>query len=165
MSENDLKAFRLYGKVPGKNMLSKIRKERKYFDSGDYMMAKAGVPPVQSLGTSIPTHEGIPPAALPSHDHMSSSPTGQPIAFPPPPLSIVGGSCQDGLNRRASLSAVGVGMQARAEPSFVSGPHHPQGSDRPSQITLQDANWDVLPSSYPMKHTSSAPAKTSAGDR
>lgn len=108
MSEQELKAFKMYGKVPAKNLLTKMQKvsrngrvvrvvsgdrrqstgqdrcdcdcavvvdddgcalscearadpftqERKYFDSGDYMMSKAGVSPPQPLGTAIPTPEG-----------------------------------------------------------------------------------------------------------
>lgn len=74
MSDEDQKAFKLYGKVPGKNVLTKmqkvylavapyrqpelIRQDRKYFDSGDYMMNKAGVQSAQAPGTAIPTPEG-----------------------------------------------------------------------------------------------------------
>lgn len=32
--------------------------DRKYFDSGDYMMSKAGVASAQAPGTAIPTPEG-----------------------------------------------------------------------------------------------------------
>jgi hypothetical protein len=32
--------------------------DRKYFDSGDYMMSKAGVQSAQAPGTAIPTPEG-----------------------------------------------------------------------------------------------------------
>jgi hypothetical protein len=73
MSEQDQKAFKMYGKVPGKNLLTKMQKvssgtriarlaadrqDRKYFDSGDYMMSKAGVASAQAPGTAIPTPEG-----------------------------------------------------------------------------------------------------------
>jgi hypothetical protein len=57
MSEQDQKAFKMYGKMPAKNLLTKMQKDRKYFDSGDYMMSKAGVPTGQVLGTAIPTAE------------------------------------------------------------------------------------------------------------
>jgi hypothetical protein len=80
MNEQELKAFKLYGKVPAKNLLTKMQKvgsasrpfsslrkrawqltrmqDRKYFDSGDYMMSKAGVTQAQPVGTAIPTPEG-----------------------------------------------------------------------------------------------------------
>lgn len=81
MSEEEQKAFKLYGKLPAKNLITKMQKvslesvmsvkawqfcerpltsiqERKYFDSGDYMMSKAGVASAQAPGTAIPTPEG-----------------------------------------------------------------------------------------------------------
>jgi hypothetical protein len=76
MSEQDQKAFKMYGKIPGKNLLTKMQKvrrfglisptyadvqDRKYFDSGDYMMSKAGVASAQAPGTAIPTPEGYVP--------------------------------------------------------------------------------------------------------
>lgn len=74
MTEQEQKAFKMFGKVPAKNLLTKMQKvrhprlsgrveslmmqDRKYFDSGDYMMNKAGVGNAQPLGTAIPTPEG-----------------------------------------------------------------------------------------------------------
>lgn len=83
MSAEDQKAFKLYGKVPGKNVLTKMQKvrpssilrkgiklikdqDRKYFDSGDYMMNKAGVASAQAPGTAIPTPEGYAFVQLPA---------------------------------------------------------------------------------------------------
>lgn len=87
MTEEEQKLFRLYGKLPThKNVLSKVQKasrpwnaasfaataaltlradandrcrrqDRKYFDSGDYAMSKAGVTPQTSVGTAIPSPE------------------------------------------------------------------------------------------------------------
>jgi len=43
LSEEEAKLFRLYGKLPNKkDLLQNKLKERKYFDSGDYAMSKAG---------------------------------------------------------------------------------------------------------------------------
>ncbi|KAF7571973.1 Endosulfine domain containing protein [Pyrenophora tritici-repentis] len=43
MSEQEAKLFRLYGKLPNKkDLLQNKLKERKYFDSGDYALSKAG---------------------------------------------------------------------------------------------------------------------------
>ena len=74
MSEQDQKALNMYGKVPAKNLLTKMQKvsdfglynqygntdeqDRKYFDSGDYMMSKAGVDSAQAPGTAITTPQG-----------------------------------------------------------------------------------------------------------
>lgn len=67
--------FRLYGKLPShKNVLTKMQKvflppsapqtiaerlvqERKYFDSGDYALSKAGKAPQSTVGTAIPSPE------------------------------------------------------------------------------------------------------------
>ena len=43
LTEEEQKLFRLYGKLPNKKDLLKNKlSERKYFDSGDYAMSKAG---------------------------------------------------------------------------------------------------------------------------
>lgn len=78
MSEEEQKLFRLYGKLPThKNVLTKMQKvhviatslwiicltyrhvvkDRKYFDSGDYALSKAGVAPQNAVGTAIPNPE------------------------------------------------------------------------------------------------------------
>ena len=80
MTEEEKKLFRLYGKLPThKNVLTKVQKvrlhrrcsslvhhrldtnsllqDRKYFDSGDYALSKAGVTPQAAVGTAIPHPE------------------------------------------------------------------------------------------------------------
>ncbi|KAG8817762.1 hypothetical protein FRC19_011163 [Serendipita sp. 401] len=58
MTEEEKKLFRLYGKLPThKNVLAKVQKDRKYFDSGDYALSKAGVAPQSNVGTAIPSPE------------------------------------------------------------------------------------------------------------
>ncbi|KIO29205.1 hypothetical protein M407DRAFT_70826, partial [Tulasnella calospora MUT 4182] len=58
LTPEEQKLFRLYGKLPThKNVLSKVSKDRKYFDSGDYAMSKAGVTPQNAVGTAIPSPE------------------------------------------------------------------------------------------------------------
>ncbi|CED84452.1 Regulator of ATP-sensitive K channels Alpha-endosulfine/ARPP-19 and related cAMP-regulated phosphoproteins [Phaffia rhodozyma] len=82
LNEEEKKLFQLYGKLPSKksNPLSRMQ-ERKYFDSGDYAMSKAGTMagnPVQ-VGTAIPKPETIPHASPPpssgSVPTLSSSPS------------------------------------------------------------------------------------------
>jgi len=83
LSEEEQKLFRLYGKLPThKNNLMKMQKERKYFDSGDYALSKAGVAPQTNVGTAIPNPQNIPHASTPSintvnkpHESHSISPT------------------------------------------------------------------------------------------
>jgi len=76
MTEEEKKLFRLYGKLPThKNVLTKVQKDRKYFDSGDYALSKAGVAPQSNVGTAIPSPENIPHASPPSNLATSSSGT------------------------------------------------------------------------------------------
>jgi len=89
MTEEEKKLFRLYGKLPAhKNVLSKVQKDRKYFDSGDYALSKAGVTPQALVGTAIPHPENIPHVTPSPHaSPFSTSPTGQlgsPIKEPVP---------------------------------------------------------------------------------
>lgn len=71
LSEEEQKLFRLYGKLPSKkDILSQKLKERKYFDSGDYALSKAGKASdvgVTTIGSKHPLPENIP------HSH---NPTG-----------------------------------------------------------------------------------------
>ncbi|KDQ09883.1 hypothetical protein BOTBODRAFT_178621 [Botryobasidium botryosum FD-172 SS1] len=78
MTEEEKKLFRLYGKLPShKNVLSKVQRDRKFFDSGDYAMSKAGLSPQLSVGTAIPSPENIPHAAVsPPSPHTSLSTPG-----------------------------------------------------------------------------------------
>lgn len=60
LSAEEKKLFEKYGKLPKKTPFQNMQKERKYFDSGDYMMNKAGVtcPGNEGgVGTAIPTPE------------------------------------------------------------------------------------------------------------
>ncbi|KAK4986450.1 hypothetical protein LTR66_000130 [Elasticomyces elasticus] len=73
MSPEEQKLFRLYGKVPNKKDLLQHKlkgQERKYFDSGDYAMSKAGKATdagLTSTGSEHPSPETIPhPTAQPS---------------------------------------------------------------------------------------------------
>ncbi|EIN12825.1 Endosulfine-domain-containing protein [Punctularia strigosozonata HHB-11173 SS5] len=77
MTEEEQKLFRLYGKLPThKNVITKMQKDRKFFDSGDYALSKAGKAPQNTVGTAIPSPENIPHAATPpAGQQLSSSPT------------------------------------------------------------------------------------------
>ncbi|KAL1707578.1 camp-regulated phosphoprotein/endosulfine conserved region-domain-containing protein [Schizophyllum commune] len=79
-SEQEKQLFAKYGKLPThKNVLMKMQKDRKYFDSGDYALSKAGVAPQSTVGTAIPNPENIPHASSPSgnghNNGLSTSPT------------------------------------------------------------------------------------------
>jgi len=82
LSVQEQQLFAKYGKLPThKNVLMKMQKERKYFDSGDYALSKAGVAPQNTVGTAIPNPENIPHASSPGnghsngHQNLSVSPT------------------------------------------------------------------------------------------
>lgn len=74
MTAEEAKLFRLYGKLPNKkDLLQNKLKERKYFDSGDYALSKAGKASdvgVTQVGREHPNPEKIPHIAPPT-------PTGQ----------------------------------------------------------------------------------------
>lgn len=84
--------------------------ERKYFDSGDYAMSKAGVSPPQSVGTAIPSPADI-PHAQPAQGGGSSS-SGA-IGIPgasTSPGSGGGGGGSYGSSGSPSSPGVGVGV-------------------------------------------------------
>lgn len=71
LSAEEQRLFRLYGKLPSKrDILQNKLKERKYFDSGDYALSKAGKASdigVTNIGSQHPLPENIP--------HIHSTPT------------------------------------------------------------------------------------------
>ncbi|KAF2220158.1 camp-regulated phospho protein/endosulfine conserved region-domain-containing protein [Elsinoe ampelina] len=84
LTPDEQRLFRMYGKLPNKQDLLKNKlkgQERKYFDSGDYAMSKAGKADdggVTAIGREHPSPDTIP--------HLSSSNphngTGGPILQP-----------------------------------------------------------------------------------
>ncbi|KAF9583281.1 hypothetical protein BGW38_009845 [Lunasporangiospora selenospora] len=60
MTEQEQKLQRMYGKLPTrKDVLGQKLKERKYFDSGDYALSKAGKT-TTAVGSQHPQPEDIP---------------------------------------------------------------------------------------------------------
>ncbi|MCJ1324525.1 hypothetical protein MMC10_001187 [Thelotrema lepadinum] len=80
LSEDELKIFRLYGKVPNRgDLLQNKLKERKYFDSGDYALSKAGKASdagVTSIGSQHPLPENIPHLSSPGPQNNSNNNNG-----------------------------------------------------------------------------------------
>jgi len=70
LSADEQRLFRLYGKLPTKrDLLQNKLKERKYFDSGDYALSKAGKASdagVTQIGSQHPLPENIPHLTSPS---------------------------------------------------------------------------------------------------
>merc|ERR1712007_281961 len=78
LNPQEQQLFAKYGKLPThKNVLMKMQKDRKYFDSGDYALSKAGKAPQSTVGTAIPNPENIPHASTPT------APNGHPISISP----------------------------------------------------------------------------------
>ncbi|EPS35694.1 hypothetical protein H072_10873 [Dactylellina haptotyla CBS 200.50] len=101
LSEEEQKLFRLYGKLPSKkDILSNKLKERKYFDSGDYALSKAGKASdvgVTQIGSKHPLPENIP------HSHNS---TGSAAGTPSGSMSsgVSGAPVKEGLLLKKSTS-------------------------------------------------------------
>jgi len=81
MSPEEAKLFRLYGKLPNKkDLLQNKLKERKYFDSGDYALSKAGKAGdvgVTQVGREHPNPEKIPHIAPPTPNGTGNGQNGQ----------------------------------------------------------------------------------------
>ncbi|KHN94334.1 Endosulphine [Metarhizium album ARSEF 1941] len=84
LSPEEQRLFRLYGKLPSRSdHFAKHLKDRKYFDSGDYAMSKAGKGDgvdAGAVGSQHPVPENIPHlsspvnngASIPKHGHHGS---------------------------------------------------------------------------------------------
>jgi len=80
LSPDEQRLFRLYGKLPSKSdHLAKHLKERKYFDSGDYALSKAGKASsvdTGSVGSQHPLPENIPHLSSPGVGAASQGGSG-----------------------------------------------------------------------------------------
>lgn len=80
LSPDEQRLLRLYGKLPNKrDLLQNKLKERKYFDSGDYALSKAGKASdvgVTTIGREHPVPEKIPHIAPPAHGHNGQTQNG-----------------------------------------------------------------------------------------
>lgn len=82
LSPEEQRLFRMYGKLPNKQDLLKNKlkgQERKYFDSGDYAMSKAGKGDdgVTAIGREHPSPDSIPHLSA-SSPHNGGIPSLQP---------------------------------------------------------------------------------------
>lgn len=80
LTPDEQRLFRLYGKLPSKaDHLAKHLKERKYFDSGDYALSKAGKASsvdTGSVGSQHPLPENIPHLSSPAVGNASQGGSG-----------------------------------------------------------------------------------------
>ncbi|KAF7904971.1 uncharacterized protein EAF01_005493 [Botrytis porri] len=103
LSPDEQRLFRLYGKLPSKaDHLAKQLKERKYFDSGDYALSKAGKASsvdTGSVGSEHPLPENIPHLSSPSVGNAAQGGSGNTNVGP--------GSAHHG-----SIAGLGLGQQS-----------------------------------------------------
>lgn len=90
LSPQERQLFSKYGKLPieHKSVLSNMQKDRKYFDSGDYALSKAGKAPQDTVGTAIPNPENIPhasPVPIPNYSNPHISVQISPVNSPTSP--------------------------------------------------------------------------------
>ncbi|KAK9700623.1 hypothetical protein K7432_012115 [Basidiobolus ranarum] len=63
LTEEERRIFKMYGRLPnGKDLVAQRLKDRKYFDSGDYALKKAGQVSTE-VGLQHPSPEKIPHAS------------------------------------------------------------------------------------------------------
>ncbi|KAJ2119196.1 hypothetical protein IW147_006064 [Coemansia sp. RSA 720] len=116
--DNDALAKK-YGRAPGNSLLARNRlKERKYFDSGDYAMNKAGKGGMESVGKEHPSPDAIP------HHVPSEVPAGATPAAP--------GKALNPLLQKAKPTIVPVSVPG----SSMAGPTSPMGARRPFRSSL-----------------------------
>ena len=105
--EPTLRSFRAVQRPDTDPVILTAVQERKYFDSGDYAMSKAGVSPPQSVGTAIPSPADIPHASPPSAQSIPGAKVGSPTS---------GGSDEGGVGVGTSppkQSSFGVGSPSK----------------------------------------------------
>ncbi|KAL5334058.1 camp-regulated phosphoprotein/endosulfine conserved region-domain-containing protein [Aspergillus crustosus] len=116
LSPDEQRLLRLYGKMPNKkDLLQNKLKERKYFDSGDYALSKAGKASdvgVTNIGSKHPVPENIPHLTATSPGSNNSIGNGGSI------------SAQGGQHVPGSISSHpgSIGLQGRSpvkEASFL----------------------------------------------
>jgi len=113
LSPDEQRLFRLYGKLPSKSdHLAKHLKERKYFDSGDYALSKAGKASsvdTGSVGSQHPLPENIPHLSSPGVGNASQGGSGNGNILPGGATGLQSGSPvkeSSFLNRETSADEV-----------------------------------------------------------
>ncbi|KAI9488508.1 camp-regulated phosphoprotein/endosulfine conserved region-domain-containing protein [Zychaea mexicana] len=100
LNEEERKLFRMYGKLPDrKDLLGHKLKERKYFDSGDYALSKAGKEPEVAIGSEHPSPDTIP------HSNPNSSSSSSPVKESPlVPDTAAGGATTTEESNKPTLT-------------------------------------------------------------
>ncbi|MCJ1369484.1 hypothetical protein MMC20_000695 [Loxospora ochrophaea] len=131
LTEEEQKVFRLYGKLPNKkDLLQNKLKERKYFDSGDYALSKAGKASdvgVTQIGSQHPLPENIPHLSSPgpnSGNNGNGNGDGTPL-----PGGKSGSPVKEGsfLQRQTSISEPEESQQNNVDDGSISPPPAREG--------------------------------------
>jgi len=103
LSPDEQRLFRLYGKLPNrKDLIQNKLKERKYFDSGDYALSKAGKASdvgVTVIGREHPVPENIPHSTQQHNPNLRPSMQGHAVHGSPVKESSI-------LQRETSINDV-----------------------------------------------------------
>jgi len=132
LTPDEQRLFRLYGKLPNKkDLLQNKLKERKYFDSGDYALSKAGKASdigVTQIGREHPVPENIPHSSTSPHNsHHGSISSASPGTVPAGHLARGGSPVKEGgsyLQRETSASDIETEDEGKAEGSLDTGSEH-----------------------------------------
>ncbi|KAL4999526.1 camp-regulated phosphoprotein/endosulfine conserved region-domain-containing protein [Aspergillus recurvatus] len=152
LSPDEQRLLRLYGKMPNKkDLLQNKLKERKYFDSGDYALSKAGKASdvgVTNVGSQHPVPENIP--------HLTATSPGANTAGNGGSISAQGGQHIPGS---ISSHPGSVGFQSRSpvkEGSFL---HRGRSVDEPDNAPDAADNKDQDEAVSPPPATEGVPIR------
>ncbi|KAI0015139.1 camp-regulated phosphoprotein/endosulfine conserved region-domain-containing protein [Xylariomycetidae sp. FL0641] len=133
LTPEEQRLFRLYGKLPSKSdHFAKHLRERKYFDSGDYAMSKAGKGDsvdTGAVGSQHPVPENIPHLSSPTQN--AGGLNGGPGHQHHPSVS---GAPAAAANVTAAAAAAGSPVK---EGSFL---HRETSADAPAAAAAGEAN-------------------------
>lgn len=141
LTEEEQKLFRLYGKLPNKkDLLQNKLKERKYFDSGDYAMSKAGKSDntlVGGLGREHPSPDTIPHLSQ-QNSNSGENPHGRGSISSGPALTPTVSHGQAGSPVKESLLQRGTSVDEQDPEEVARTAARAQGdADEPSGVPIR----------------------------
>ncbi|XXH03699.1 hypothetical protein Hte_010105 [Hypoxylon texense] len=158
LSPEEQRLFRLYGKLPSKSdHFAKHLKERKYFDSGDYAMSKAGKGDsvdTGSVGSQHPVPENIPHLSSPNGQNGGSNGSAVVVGHQHHPAlhggtTVVGGSGQTQVTSAGSpvkeSSFLHRETSADEGSAAAEGQGNKAGSANVSSISPENAGMQGIP--------------------
>ncbi|KAE8147259.1 Endosulfine-domain-containing protein [Aspergillus avenaceus] len=140
LSPDEQRLLRLYGKMPTKkDLLQNKLKERKYFDSGDYALSKAGKASdvgVTNIGSQHPVPENIPhlTATSPGANNAAAANNGGSASFQGQqvPGSISGHPGSIGFQSRSPVKEASYLQRGTSADDSEADTGAPNNEDEPS---------------------------------